>query len=151
MRPWDIVLRRLKQGLKGKKAAHTFELDAVLQTRLVDLARQENRSAGELQADLIEAGLAQRDLQSELEKRWASLSAREQQVTALTCLGYTNPQISARLFITVETVKTHMRNILAKFSLHGKAQLKKVLEKWDFSDWEKYIPIPEHAGNKKKR
>jgi DNA-binding CsgD family transcriptional regulator len=151
MRPWDFVLKRLKKGLKRAPARRAFELDATLQTRLVTLAIQEQRSAREVQADLIEAGLARRDMQNGMVELWQALSAREQQVAALTCLGYTNPQISARLYISAETVKTHLRNILAKFRLHGKAQLKKVLEEWDFSEWEKYIPWPDQAESKKKR
>jgi DNA-binding CsgD family transcriptional regulator len=137
MRPWDYVLRRLKKGLKGGSQPHSFALDADLHTKLVSLAVQENRSARDVQADLIEAGLAQRDIQDELAARWASLSPREQQVAALTCLGYTNQQISAHLYIAVETVKTHMRNLLVKFGLHGKAELKKALQEWDFSEWDK--------------
>src|SRR5512140_1970452 len=142
MRPWDHILRRLRQGFKKRKFSRSFDLDTVLQTRLVDLARQQDRSAEEVEADLLEAGLDLFERQGELQRRWQSLSAREQQVAALTCLGYTNPQIGARLVISVETVKTHMRNILVKYNLHGKAQLKKVLERWDFNDWEKYIPSP---------
>ncbi len=137
MRPWDYVLRRLKAGLKGSSPPRTFALDADLHTKLVTLARRENRSARDVQADLIESGLAQLDLQNDLVEHWQSLSSREQQVAALTCLGYTNRQISARLYITVETVKTHLRNLLVKFRLHGKAELKKALQKWDFSEWDK--------------
>ncbi len=137
MRPWDIVLRRLKAGLKGGRERRAFALDADLQTRLVLLAQEEHRSAEEVQADLIEAGLAQRANQDSLVQRWQRLSAREQQVAALTCLGYTNRQIGARLYITTETVRTHMKNLLVKFNLHGKAEPKKALEKWDFSEWDK--------------
>ncbi len=138
MRPWDFILKRLKAGWRGrgKSKLRSFDLDTTLQTRLITLAEQENRSPWDLEADLIEAGLAQRKVQDEWVKRWQSLSIREQQVVALTCLGYTNAQISARLYISVETVKTHMRNILLKFNLHGKAEIKKALERWDFSNWD---------------
>ncbi len=130
-------MKKLRAGLKGSSKPRSFELDTTLQSRLVDLAKQEHRSPRDLEADLIEAGLAQRSLQEQWVRRWQSLSAREQQVTALTCLGCTNAEISARLYISVHTVKAHLRNILVKFELHGKAELKKALEKWDFSEWEK--------------
>lgn len=136
MRPWDFILKRLKAGWRGSSKPRSFELDTTLQTRLMTLAKQENRSPRELEADLIEAGLTQRSLQDAWVKRWQSLSAREQQVVALTCLGYTNAQIGTRLYISVETVKTHMRNVLVKFNLHGKAEIKKALEGWDFSEWD---------------
>jgi len=136
MRPWDYVLKKLKEGLRRDPKPRAFELETALQTKLVSLARQEHRTTRELQADLIEVGLVQRSIQNELVERWQSLSPREQQVTALTCLGYTNAQISACLYISIETVKTHIRNILVKFHLHGKAEIKQALEKWDFSDWD---------------
>jgi two-component system nitrate/nitrite response regulator NarP len=64
------------------------------------------------------------------------LSPREQQVVALTCLNLTNRQIAAKLVITPETAKTHVRNILRKFNLHSKVELREALSDWDFSDWD---------------
>ena len=55
---------------------------------------------------------------------------------ALVCLGYTNRQIAARLVISVETVKSHIRNILYKFNLHSKRELGLLLGDWDFSAWD---------------
>jgi len=135
MKLWNDFLIRI--GLKRPPGPRYFELDETLSLKLVALADLEQRPAREVQADMIETGLAHRDDQNELVRRWQSLSVREQQITALTCLGYTNGQIAVRLSISIETVKTHMRNLLVKFDLHGKAQVKKALEKWDFSEWEK--------------
>jgi DNA-binding CsgD family transcriptional regulator len=50
-------------------------------------------------------------------------------------LNFTNRQIAARLQITPETVKTHVRNVLHKFDLHSKAELRRSLADWDFSAW----------------
>ena len=44
----------------------------------------------------------------------APLSEREIQVLQLAAGGHSNQEIGARLFIALETVKTHMRNILQK-------------------------------------
>ena len=65
-----------------------------------------------------------------------SLTPREQDVAALACLGYTNRQIAARLGISPDTVKTHVRNLLHKFELHSKDELRSLLQDWDFSAWE---------------
>ena len=127
-----LVLLRMLRGT-GRR---TFELDEKLHTLLVKRADQEGRLPEAVQAELIEAGLAQQQKNNKMVQRWQSLSAREQQVTALTCLGYTNGQISVRLNISIETVKTHIRNILVKFNLHGKGDIKRALEEWDFSGWE---------------
>jgi DNA-binding CsgD family transcriptional regulator len=133
MELWDrlLVLLRMLRGT-GRR---TFELDERLYTLLVKRADQEGRLPEAVQAELIEAGLAQQQKNNKMAQRWQSLSAREQQVTALTCLGYTNGQISVRLNISIETVKTHIRNILVKFNLFGKGEIKRALEEWDFSEW----------------
>jgi DNA-binding CsgD family transcriptional regulator len=57
-------------------------------------------------------------------------------VAALACLGYTTRQIAYRMEITPETVKSHMRNILAKFGVVNRIELRHRLEKVDFSAWE---------------
>ena len=57
-----------------------------------------------------------RSLESELEQVLASdpVTDREREVLELMVAGCTNVVIAERLFITVGTVKTHVRNILAK-------------------------------------
>jgi DNA-binding CsgD family transcriptional regulator len=72
-----------------------------------------------------------------LPMRWNRLTPRERQVASLICQqnggrGYTNPQIADQLGISRETVKIHVRNILYKFDLHSKAELRRSLSKWEF-------------------
>lgn len=43
-----------------------------------------------------------------------SLSPREREVLALMAIGLTNPEIAERLVVSLPTVKTHVRSILAK-------------------------------------
>ena len=68
-------------------------------------------------------------------QRWRSLTPREQQVAALVCLNLTGRQVAAKLFISPETVKTHVRSILRKFDLGSRQELRQVLAGWDFSAW----------------
>ena len=67
---------------------------------------------------------------------WIRLSPREQDVTALTCLKYTNRQIAARLGISADTVRTYLLNVLHKLGLENKADLRVLFAGWDFSEWE---------------
>jgi len=67
---------------------------------------------------------------------WESLSERQQEVAALACLGFTNAEIAERLDISLETVKTHMKEILRKFNVRGRHQLRYILRKWDFSEFD---------------
>jgi DNA-binding CsgD family transcriptional regulator len=80
-------------------------------------------------------GLNQFLTQKELQERWSSLSHREQQVTALICLGYRNYEIAQTLNIAPETVKTHLQHIFDKFRLRGSKELRFALKNWDFVDW----------------
>jgi DNA-binding CsgD family transcriptional regulator len=56
---------------------------------------------------------------------------------ALVCLGLTYKEIGVRLGISAETVKTHIKNSLAKFELHGQAALEQALSGWYFSEWDR--------------
>lgn len=122
-------------GTGARKTRGTFDLDESLQSALVQRADQEQRPAGELQAELLASGLARLQSADGLKRRWESLSWREQQVTALACLGYTNRQMAARLSVSPETIKGYVRQALVKWNAHSKNELRLLLEQWDFSDY----------------
>jgi len=134
MKFWERLFFVL--GLPRGRENRLFELDENVHLALANMAVQEQRPARELQADLLMSALAQRETVHALWRRWQSLSPREQQAGALACLGYTNRQIAGRLGVAEETVKTHIKNALVKFNLHGKAELRMALREWDFSGWE---------------
>ncbi|OFX31740.1 MAG: DNA-binding response regulator [Armatimonadetes bacterium RBG_16_67_12] len=50
------------------------------------------------------------------------LSAREREVLALVAQGLSNKQIATRLFISENTVRNHLRNILEKLHLHSRVE-----------------------------
>ena len=98
--------------------------------------QEQRRSPDDVVSEIVSSVLASGALDADLWRRWQSLSPREQQVAALTCLGYTNPQIAARLGLAVETVRTHTRNVQFKFNVNSKADLRLLLSAWDFSDFD---------------
>jgi DNA-binding NarL/FixJ family response regulator len=51
------------------------------------------------------------------------LSARELEVLQLVAKGLSNSDISAHLFISEHTVKSHLKNILSKLHLENRVQL----------------------------
>lgn len=102
---------------------------------LRELSQSELRPEDEIAADLLVNAIARHRAAEVNLHRWRSLTPREQEVSALTCLKYTNVQIADQLMISPETVKTHVRNVLAKFNLHSKNELRQHLSDWDFSDW----------------
>lgn len=53
---------------------------------------------------------------------FAHLSQRELEVLKLMVEGYSNPEIAARLYLSANTVKTHVRNIMNKLSVDDRVQ-----------------------------
>lgn len=130
---FDFLLKLI--GRRPKPGPRYYEISESLQITLSTLARHEGRPEQELLPDLLAAGLDQYRSVEELWPKWESLSPREQDVAALTCLGLTNRQIAARLSLSPETIKTHIRNVLLKFELNSKEELRHILAGWDFSGW----------------
>jgi DNA-binding CsgD family transcriptional regulator len=54
---------------------------------------------------------------------WQSLTPAELHVTALVAQGSTNPQIAAQLFVSRNTVKTHLSHIYTKLGIASRAAL----------------------------
>jgi predicted ATPase/DNA-binding CsgD family transcriptional regulator len=54
---------------------------------------------------------------------WDSLTPTELEVARLVAEGLHNPQIADRLFVSPETIKTHVSNILAKLGVTNRTEL----------------------------
>jgi len=67
-----------------------------------------------------------------VQRKWEMLSPRERQVADLACRRLTNRQIAADLVLSPETIRTHVRNILRKFGLHSRQDLRRLLADHDF-------------------
>ena len=57
------------------------------------------------------------------QRRGNPLSARENEVAGLVVLGLRNKEIADRLFLSERTVESHVRSILLKLDLNGRAEL----------------------------
>ncbi|UCE00988.1 MAG: response regulator transcription factor [Chloroflexota bacterium] len=102
---------------------------------LQEMARQELRPEDEIAADLLRNAVLRHQAAEANLRRWHELTPREQEVSALACLNLTNTEIANYLTVSPETVKTHIRNVLAKFNLRSKSELRQILGDWDFSAW----------------
>lgn len=130
---WKRLLNLI--GLRPTPGPRTYEFSESMYTTLSTLAQHEGRPEHELIPDILAAGLTQYRSVEELWPKWESLSARERDIAALTCLGYTNREMAALLSLSPETIKTHVRNVLGKFGLKRKSDLRHILAGWDFSAW----------------
>jgi DNA-binding CsgD family transcriptional regulator len=129
MELWQQFLARL--GVERRAA-----LDNTLLRSVNDLAARERRPPEEVIVSLLNQALQERQSAEQNWQRWQSLTPREQQVAALICLNYTGRQIAGRLVLSPETIKTHGRNILRKFNLPARQELRRSLAGWDFSAWQ---------------
>lgn len=66
----------------------------------------------------LKVGLGQR----RFGRSGASLSGREQEVLALVAQGLSNRQIAAELYLSVDTVKTHVRNVFRKLGVRNRTE-----------------------------
>jgi DNA-binding CsgD family transcriptional regulator len=130
------VFQRIQRWWAGLRQNNTYALDVHLPNLSSDSATQENRLSEETTGNVLVAGLSNNHIHDSLYQSWISLSPREQEVTALTCLAYTNRQIAFLLGLSVETVKSYLQNVLRKLDLHSKTDLRVLFANWDFSAWD---------------
>jgi len=124
-------------GSRQKKKIYHDILGAPLHLKLIDAAAQEKRKQKKQASDSPALSLPDTLQTDPLYSMWIMLSPREQHVTGLTCLKYTNPQIAARLGLSIDTVRTYLENVLNKLGLQSKADLRVLFAPWDFSEWDR--------------
>ncbi len=132
---WQLFTRWRIGSQQKKKYFYTLGEPSNL--KLSDSAAQATHTYEKPASDSAAVSLPYPSNTDELYQRWIMLSPREQEVSALTCLRYTNPQIAARLNLSIETVRTYLEKVLNKFGLQSKADLRVTFANWDFSEWEK--------------
>ena len=121
-------------GLKRKKVRYQLDID--LLDVLEDLAQREDKPTEAMAEELIRQAIRHREMAEQSLALWHKLTRREKQVVALICLGYMNKEIAERLYISTETVKSHVSNALRKFGVRRRVEIQKMLADWDFSQWD---------------
>ena len=69
------------------------------------------------------------DINKQLQAPVPVISTREKEILQLISDGMTNPQIAGKLYISLHTVDTHRKNLLAKFNVNNTAALIKLAAK----------------------
>jgi DNA-binding CsgD family transcriptional regulator len=128
---------RLRDMLEKKRSwivRGPFSKNEQLRRTVKELAVSQRRAELDVYTDIIETGMKALNDSHKYEEIWGLLTEREQQVTALTCLGYRSYEIAAALGISYETVRSHSKHIYAKFGLNRK-ELRRTLRSWNFEAW----------------
>ena len=111
----SYISQMIKNGASGYlvKSASKDEIEAAIQSA----------SEGKLYLSLDINSI---DLHSEMAPDVPVVSRREKEVLQLIVDGLTNPQIADKLFISLHTVDSHRKNLLAKFNVNNTASLIRV-------------------------
>ncbi len=106
----DIAMEQLIEAIQMTHGGNSWIDPAIASIVLHQMRQSMTQSIGQKQTIEIRA------VEPEYEQVLASdpVTEREREVLELMVSGCTNVVIAERLFITVGTVKTHVRNILAK-------------------------------------
>jgi DNA-binding CsgD family transcriptional regulator len=111
----------------------TIDIQQQAITNLIHIiAEHEQRSHQDVENEMLLRAVEEYAHLEEKWAKWNSLSRREQQATALSCLGYPNEYIAQKLLISPNTVKTHIRNVQRKFDVQNKEQMRELFKGWDF-------------------
>lgn len=131
-----MIWQRLRALFGLNTERRSFHADERLHRSLQLLSEHEGCSVEEIATRLLDQALAEQAALETARRCWERLTAREQDVVALICLRYTGRQAAARLNISPETVKAHVRAIYRKCELRSRKQLRQLFSGWDFSAWE---------------
>lgn len=124
------IFEKRRPGIRRE----AFSGDDQLRRTVREMALLQRRDEHEVYADLIESGMKALSETRKYEEVWSRLSVREQQVTALICLGFRSYEIGVALGVSYETVRSHSKHIYSKFGLRRK-ELRHALRQWDFANW----------------
>lgn len=129
----DEALRAIRAGAQGYMLKVTVEGELC---RAVDEIRSGGSPINPGIAHLLLSAFRAAPMKDDAEPATAlsppselvsTLSARESEVLKLVARGYADKEVAARLGIAPSTVDTHVRAIYRKFSVHSRAQLRRIL------------------------
>jgi DNA-binding NarL/FixJ family response regulator len=100
----DVTAERLFDAVRVVAAGEALLAPTVTRRLISEFAKQRPRQAAPATTAL------------------AALTPRETQVLRLVAEGLSNPEIAIRLFVTEETVKTHVSRVLSKLGLRDRTQ-----------------------------
>jgi DNA-binding CsgD family transcriptional regulator len=137
---FDYIFDSLFPSRKRSRPEIVISADEDTLDMLRELTEGQDFSAEELAALLLKKAVIEYYQTKSINvQHWDELSQRQREVAALACLNNSNAEIAQKLDISLGTVKTHMREILRKFNVRGRHQLRYMLKSWDFSG---YDPTP---------
>jgi DNA-binding CsgD family transcriptional regulator len=133
---WNWLQRMFKREGMGRYEQIVQVEWPDLSNLIHKIAEREQRSPEDVEREIFSQTVEKYVHFQKLLVKWHSLSTREQEVAALTYLNYSAEDIAEKLFISPNTVKTHLRNVRRKYDVRNKEQLRELFKEWDFSEFD---------------
>ena len=115
---WNVSSELVQQSLDAGAAGYVSK--GVSSEELVDVV--ERVHAGECVLPDVSVTAPSGDAIGRWPGRDEGLSARESEVLALICQGFSNEEIGGRAFIGINTVKTHVKSIYQKIGVDSRTK-----------------------------
>jgi DNA-binding CsgD family transcriptional regulator len=130
----NFFLKLIGKRPKPETGHRIYQISDNLQVTLSSLAQREGLPEDEFTSDIVAAGLVQYLGSAEYAPKWQTLTKREKEVAKLVGQGLTNRQIAGQLSLSTHTVNAHVQNIMGKFGVESKADLRHILALIRFRD-----------------
>jgi DNA-binding CsgD family transcriptional regulator len=128
---WPLALAAAREDLGGVLARHgareqaAAELEAAYQAYLDAGADRDN---ARIRGILRQLGIRKRrPVVARPDHGWASLTAAELAVAQIVAEGRTNRETAAQLYLSADTVNTHLRHAFAKLDIHSRVELARLV------------------------
>ena len=131
----SLFNKLVKKVKKTKPKKRTYHQDASLVATLKKVARQQGRSPKAIVDEMAKWHEQDQLRQEKVRALWRKMASREQEVTALACLGYDRNQMAEILSVSPETIKTHLDNIFRKLNVRTTKHVVAIFQGWDFAKW----------------
>ncbi len=115
----DISIDHLVKALEDTDAGHSW-IDPMIATIVLRQMRMHNQTESFEKPKTVEIEALEPELEQALQE--SPLTEREMEILELIVQGSSNVAISEKLFISMGTVKTHVRNILNKLCVDDRTQ-----------------------------
>lgn len=116
----DVSIDRLVEAIKATQAGSSWIDPAIANVVLHQIRQVSPGGRAAHNAKTVEISAMDSDFEQVLESY--PLTERELEILELIVSGYSNAAIADKLYITVGTVKTHVRNILSKLCAEDRTQ-----------------------------
>jgi RNA polymerase sigma factor (sigma-70 family) len=128
--------QRIRRALNAKRIKQRYHVDLDMAAYLQDLAVEQDSDPEQVAQEIFAKGIVSHFQNEHLHQIWELLTPREQEVAALVCLGYSNNEISKKLMISPNTVKSHISHAMIKLGVAKRAEIQSTLGDWDFREWD---------------